>query len=85
MQPLRKTVWSFLKKKKRKKERKKLEQLNDTATPFLGESESQDHSVTSDPLRPHGLYSSTVHGILQARILEWVAFPFYRESSGPRD
>ena len=27
----------------------------------------------------------TVHGILQARILEWVAFPFSRESSQPRD
>ena len=26
----------------------------------------------------------TVHGILQARILEWVAFPFSRESSQPR-
>ena len=26
-----------------------------------------------------------VHGILQARILEWVAFPFSRESSQPRD
>ena len=25
-----------------------------------------------------------VHGILQARILEWVAFPFSRESSKPR-
>ena len=23
----------------------------------------------------------TVHGVLQARILEWVAFPFSRESS----
>ena len=32
-------------------------------------------------LRPHGL----VHGILQARILEWVAFPFSRGSSQPRD
>ena len=28
---------------------------------------------------------STVHGILQARILEWVAFPFSRGSSQPRD
>ena len=28
---------------------------------------------------------STVHGILQAGILEWVAFPFSRESSQPRD
>ena len=27
----------------------------------------------------------TIHGILQARILEWVAFPFSRGSSWPRD
>ena len=27
----------------------------------------------------------TVHGILQARILEWVAFPFFRGSFQPRD
>ena len=27
----------------------------------------------------------TVHGILQARILEWLAFPFSRGSSQPRD
>ena len=26
-----------------------------------------------------------IHGILQARILEWVAFPFSRGSSQPRD
>ena len=25
------------------------------------------------------------HGVLQARILEWAAFPFCRESSQPRD
>ena len=28
---------------------------------------------------------STVHGILQARILEWVTFPFSRGSSQPRN
>ena len=28
---------------------------------------------------------NTVYGILQARMLEWVAFPFSRESSQPRD
>ena len=28
---------------------------------------------------------SSVHGILQARILEWVAMPFSRGSSPPRD
>ena len=38
-------------------------------------------SVMSDSLPPHGL----VHGILQARILDWVAFPFSRGSSQPRD
>ena len=27
----------------------------------------------------------TVHGILQARILEWVAFPVSRGSSQPRN
>ena len=27
----------------------------------------------------------TVHGILQARILEWVAFPFSRGSPQPRE
>ena len=27
----------------------------------------------------------TVHGVLQPRILEWVAFPFSRGSSQPRD
>ena len=36
-----------------------------------------------DSFRTHGLY--TVHGILQARILEWVAFPFSRGSSQPRE
>ena len=28
---------------------------------------------------------ASVHGILQARILEWVAIPFFRGSSWPRD
>ena len=27
----------------------------------------------------------TVHGILQAKILKWLAIPFSRESSKPRD
>jgi len=27
----------------------------------------------------------TVHGILEARILQWVAFPFFRGSSQSRD
>ena len=36
--------------------------------------------VLSDSLQPHGLY-----GILQVRILEWVAFPFSRGSSWPKN
>ena len=31
------------------------------------------------------LPGSSVHEILQARILEWVAIPFFRGSSWPRD
>ena len=38
-------------------------------------SESESHSVASDSLQP---MDYTVHGILQTRILEWVAFPFSR-------
>ena len=38
-------------------------------------------------LRPYGLCppASSVHGILQARILVWVAMPFSRGSFWPRD
>jgi len=42
----------------------------------------ESHSVMSDSLQPQDY---TVHGILQARILEWVAVPFSRGSSQPRD
>ena len=45
-------------------------------------------SVMSNSLEPHELYSpsgSSAHGILQVRILEWVAIPFSRGSSRPRD
>ena len=38
-------------------------------------------SVMSDTAAP----CSSVHGILQARILEWVAMPSSRGSSRPRD
>ena len=37
-----------------------------------------------DPIECSPLGSS-VHGILQARILEWVAIPFFRKSSWPKD
>ena len=37
-----------------------------------------------DPME-YNLPSSSVHGILQARILEWVAIPSNRRSSQPKD
>ena len=43
------------------------------------ESESQSCLTLCEPM------DYTIHGILQARILEWVAFPFSRGSSQPRD
>ena len=50
-----------------------------------GESQSVSRSVISDSLRPHGprLLGSSVHGILQARTLQWVNIPFSRASSQP--
>ena len=40
-------------------------------------------SIESDSLGPHGLWPtvSSVHGIFQARILEWVAISYSRGSS----
>ena len=42
-------------------------------------SKSLSHVLLCDPV------DYTARGILQARILEWVAFPFSRGSSQPRD
>ena len=44
-------------------------------------NKSESHSVVSSSLHP---MNYTVLGILQARILEWVAFPFSRGSSQPK-
>ena len=54
---------------------------SDPCLPAWKESEGERHSVVSNSLRPQELRSSW---ILQARIPEWVAFPFSRESSQPR-
>ena len=45
---------------------------------------AQSCSTLCDPMAC-SLPGSSVHGILQARILEWVAIPFSRGSSQPRD
>ena len=54
---------------------------------ILCESESVSYSIGSEvwgsmDCTPSGF---SVHGILQARVLEWVAIPFSRGSSQPRD
>ena len=41
--------------------------------------------VTSGTVAHHGIPPSSVHGILQVRMLEWVAIPFSRGSSWTRD
>ena len=48
--------------------------LYTSQSPLWKWNESESRSVVSN-----------VHGILQARILQWVAFPFSRGSSQPRD
>ena len=48
---------------------------------ILMKSESESSSVKSDSLRPREL----VHGIFQARILEWVAYHFSTGSSRLRN
>ena len=52
----------------------------------LFESGSVSRSVTLyKPIDLYSLPGSSVHRISQASILEWVAVPFYRVSSRPRD
>ena len=49
-----------------------------TNIPFIYKTQKVKVLDISDSLPPHELYSppgSSVYGILQARILEWVAFP----------
>ena len=50
---------------------------------FLMTFNDPSHSVMSNSLQPYGLKSpgSSVHGIFQTRILEWIAIPFPRGSS----
>ena len=55
--------------------------------PLKGMCVYVSQSVVSDSCDPTdcSLPGSSVHGILQARILEWIAMPFSRGSSQPRD
>ena len=57
--------------------------------PTTTKSKSNDvsRSVVSNSVQPQDCSppGSSVHGVLQARILEWGAMPFSRGSSRPRD
>ena len=71
MQPLWETVWRFLKKQK-------------IGLPCMHAKSLQSRTALCDPTdcSPPGF---SVHGVFQARILEWVAMPSSRGSSRPRD
>ena len=45
---------------------------------------TQSHLTLRDPM-DYSLPDSSVHGIFQARILEWVAVSYFRGSPQPRD
>jgi len=61
--------------------------LKGEAPSYRKESGSVGHSVVSDSCDPMDCSppGSSVHGLLQARILEWVAISFSRASSPHRD
>ena len=58
--------------------------MSDTCVCYVCAKSLQLYPTLCDPMdcSPPG---SSVHGILQARILEWVAMPSSRGSSQPRD
>ena len=62
--------------------------VDELTNKYSTEEKKASCSAVSDSLRPCGVYSppgSSVHGILQARILEWVAITFSKGSSQTRD
>ena len=52
-----------------------------------GVTDSVDVSLSKlwETVKDREAWHAAVHGTLQTRILEWVAFPFSRASSQPRD
>ena len=60
--------------------------LNPTKNPCACVCSCFSHvQLTLCNLMDYSPWGSSIHGILQARILEWVAIPFSRGSSQPRD
>ena len=52
---------------------------------WIAKSQTNEVKVAQSCLTLCNPVGYTVHGFLQPRILEWVAFPFSRVSSKPRD
>ena len=65
-----------------KKNKNTVTEMKNAFVGFIKVNWSESYSVVSNSLRP---WDYTVHGFLQARILEWVAFPFSSGSSQPRN
>ena len=65
--------------------------LRSTSSTFTAHSVPMsmlNHAAVASSLRPHGLHGlpgSSVRGIFQERILEWVAISYSKGSSWPRD
>ena len=59
-------------------------EAEELSTTLKVKKKSVGHSVVSNSL-DYSLPGSSVHGILQARILQQVAIPFFRRSSLTRD
>ena len=59
-------------------------QMNKVSSFFFTVLVAQSCLILCDPM-DHSPPGSSVHGIFQARILEWIAIPFSRRSSQPRD
>ena len=63
--------------------------LYDLVLPLPAKKESESHSVVSNSFQPYGPFrctpGSSVHGVLQAKSMEWVVIPFSKGSSQPRD
>jgi len=55
-----------------------------SALRFFFFSVARSYLTLRDPV-DCSLPGYSIHGIFQTRILEWVAIPFSRDSSGPRD
>ena len=77
-------IWQIKRIDSTNLERVKLSKEVSFIYPAAAAQSLQSCPTQCDPM-DHSPPDSSVHGILQARILEWAAIPFSRGSSWPRD